>query len=245
MDIRKIMRTSRSLLIIKLTIGIIFAASGQIKNDEDIFYVLNVSGADLYENSSLDSRIMGKLKVGEMIVASEILRTRHSKKIGEEFYLDGYFIKIRNEDSYKYVFSADLTKFKPVMRDVYKGILIPDINGEKINDRIVKRTEKYGDAVYELEDIITEYENVTYTYTAFDGCFDHIYAYRNLTLSEVYHLLTIHHLNINETELEILFPRFIEKRGNEYLFQGEGATEDLKLTENEDGSLSISSYDCT
>jgi hypothetical protein len=72
-------------------------------------------------------------------------------------------------------------------------------------------------------------------------------VYKNLTLNEVYHQLTVSSLVINETKdgnfIEI--PRFIEKKGNEYLFEGEGATQDLKIIVNKDGTFTISSYDCT
>ena len=111
--------------------------------------------------------------------------------------------------------------------------------------RQLKRIEKFDNKEYEIEDEITEFENVKYTYTAFDGCFNHIYLYRNLTLSEVYHQLTVHQIVINETDKKIELPKFIEKKGNEYLFEGEGATQDLKIINNKDGTFTVSSYDCT
>lgn len=235
----------KSSLIIILTIGIIYTSYCQKENNNNIFYVLNVLGADLHKDASLDSKVIEKIKVGERIIATKVLKTDQAKKIGDDFYLDGYFIKIKGETSSGYIFSSDLTKIKPVLRNIHKGIMIPNIDGKKKTMRVVKRTVKYGNQEYEIEDEITEYENVTYTYTAFDGCFDHHYLYRNLTLSEVYHQLTVNQVVINETEMKIEIPNFIKKVGDEYLFEGEGATEDLKLIKNEDGSITVSSYDCT
>ncbi|KOY52403.1 hypothetical protein I602_1963 [Polaribacter dokdonensis DSW-5] len=234
-------------LLTILIFGIISCSSGQKANEKECFYVINVLGAELYEKPSLDSKVIRKIKVGEKIIAKEILKTDQSKKIGDDFYLGGSFIKIQSESIKGFVFSSDLTKIKPLLREVQKSIIIPDIDGKEKSKRIEKRIEKFDNKEYEIEDEITEFENVTYTYTAFNGCFDHIYVYKNLTLNEVYHQLTVNSVVINETKdgnfIEI--PRFTEKKGNEYLFEGEGATQDLKIIVNKDGTFTISSYDCT
>ena len=218
---------------------------GQNTNDKNTFYVINVLGAELYEQPSLDSKVIKNIKVGEKIIAKEILKTRQSKKIGKELYLAGNFIRIQNESFNGFVFTSDLTKIKPSLSEIYEGIMVPDIQGKEKNKKTVKRIEKFDNKEYEIEDEITEFENVKYTYTAFDGCFNHIYLYRNLTLSEVYHQLTVHQIVINETDKKIELPKFIEKKGNEYLFEGEGATQDLKIINNKDGTFTVSSYDCT
>ena len=225
----------------------ISCSSGQKANDNNTFFIINVLGANLYEQPSLDSKVIQKIKPGHKIVADEILKTGQSINIGNEFYLGGNFVKIKNKDITGYIFSSDLTKIKPELKKIYEDILIPDIHGKEKSKRIEKRIEKFDNKEYEIEDEITEYENVTYTYTAFDGCFDHVYVYKNMSLSEVYHQLTIHNFVINETAegnfIEI--PKFKEKKENEYLFEGEGATQDLKLIDNKDGTYTISSYDCT
>ena len=235
----------RTSLILILTFGIFYTSYCQKENDKNIFYVLNALGADLYENASFDSEVLEKIEVGKMIVATKVLESSQSKKIGDNFYLDGYFIRVNAKTSSGYIFSSDLTKFKPVLREIHKGITIPDIKGEKKNKTMAKRIVEYGNQEHEIEDEITEYENATYTYTAFGGCFDHLYLYRNLNLSEVYHQLTVHQVVINETEMKIQIPKFIKKERNEYHFEGLGATTNLKLIENEDGSFTVSSCDCT
>ena len=107
------------------------------------------------------------------------------------------------------------------------------------------RTNQFQDKEYEIKQEITEYENGVYTHYAFDGCFNHSYLYRNLTLSEIYHVLTGYQVVINETEKKIEIPKFIQKKENEYIFEGGGLTEDLKIIDNRDGTFVISSYDCT
>jgi hypothetical protein len=235
----------KTFLLTILIFGIIACSSGKKEKERNSFYVINALGADLYERSSLNSKVIKKIKVGKKIIANEILKTIQSKKIENNFYLSGSFIKTQTESINGFIFTSDLTKIKPSLKDIYKGIIIPDIDGKEKNKRIEKRIEKYDNKEYEIEDEITEFENVTYTYTAFDGCFDHTYLYKNLTLSEVYHQLTVNQVVINETDMKIEIPRFIEKKGNEYLFEGEGATQDLKIIDNKDGTFTVSSYDCT
>jgi hypothetical protein len=161
----------------------------------------------------LDSKVIEKIKVGEKIIAEEILKTGQSKKMGNKFYLSGSFIKFQSESIKGFVFSSDLTKIKPLLTEYQKGIIVPDVNGKQESKRIEKRTEKFDNKEYEIEEEIIEFENVTYTYTAFDGCFDHVYVYKNLTLNEVYHQLIVNSLVINETKDGnfIAIPSFIKK----------------------------------
>ena len=237
----------RKTLLLILAFGIIACSSKKKENERNYFYVINTFGADLYESPSLESKVIQKIKVGEKIIAKEILKTGESRKIGNEFYLQGNFIKIKNESFSGFIFSSDLTKLKPELNKIFEGILIPNILGKEKSKKIEKRVEKFDNKEYEIEDEITEFENGTYTYTAFDGCFDHVYVIKNMTLNEVYHQLTFHNIIINETKegnfIEI--PKFIQKKGNEYLFEDNGATQELKIIENKDGTFTISSYDCT
>ena len=48
-------------------------------------------------------------------------------------------------------------------------------------------------------------------------------------------------MNVNE----FWIPIFQEKSGNFIKFEGEGATEDLKIEIKENGKIIVSSYDCT
>jgi len=236
------------LLRIILVLQIVSCSSQPKEKDEnDFYYVINVFGAELYQEPNLNSKILKIIKVGEKITPKEILKTGQSKKIGEGFYLGGNFIKIQTDSHSGYLFSSDLTKIKPQIKDVYDGIFVADIIGKVKNKRIEERIEKFDNKEYEIEDKITEYENGEYIYSTFDGCFDHIYNLKKMSTNEVYHLMTTIYFIINETKSgnEIEIPEFLEKKENELFFTTEGATEDLKIIIHKDGTFTISSYDCT
>jgi len=236
------MRKSFLLLILMFGINSCF-----FNQTENTFYTINVLGTDLYEKPFFNSKILKKIKIGEKINSVEILKAEQSKNIDKELSLLGNFIKIQNESYSGFIFSSDLSKIKPSLLDAYEGIMVPTILGKENNKRTIKRIQKYGNKEFEIEDEITEYENGTYTYTAFDGCFHHVYEFKNMSFNEVYHQLTGRHVIISTT-MEgnyIEIPKFIEKKGNEYLFEVDGATNDLKIIENKNGTYTISSDDCT
>lgn len=223
------------------------SCDAQKSNLENDFYVINVLGAELYEKPSLNSKVLLKIKVGEKLIAKEIIKTEQSKIIGKGFSFSGNFIKIHYKSYTGYIFSSDLTKIKPSIKVDYDGILVADIMGIEKGKRIEKRYEKFDGKEYEIEDEITEYENGSYTYTAFDGCFDHVYIFKNMTLNEVYHQLINLYFFAGQTEngRQIEIPKFFKKTINEYYFNSIDATQDLKLIDNQDGRFTISSYDCT
>jgi len=95
-----------------------------------------------------------------------------------------------------------------------------------------------------VQDKITEYENGTYTYKAFDDCFDHLTEYRNLELNEVYHQMVSKYC-IFLSNGEYLLPIFQVRIGKTIKFESQGATQDLQIELKEDGIIKVSSYDCT
>ena len=57
------------------------SCDAQKSNLENDFYVINVLGAELYEKPSLNSKVLLKIKVGEKLIAKEIIKTEQSKII--------------------------------------------------------------------------------------------------------------------------------------------------------------------
>jgi hypothetical protein len=110
----------RKTLLLTLIFGIIACSSGKKEKERNSFYVINALGADLYERPSLDSKVIKKIKVGKKIIANEILKTIQSKKIENNFYLSGSFIKTQTESINGFIFTSDLTKIKPSLKDIYK-----------------------------------------------------------------------------------------------------------------------------
>ena len=82
---------------------------------------------------------------------------------------------------------------------------------------------------------------------AFDGCFAHAYAFRQLALNEVYHHLISSYAGLEGQTLRQ--PKLVSRKGNVYTFScGFGdrdAAQQLQLTVQKNGTLLISSYDCT
>lgn len=61
----------------------------------------------MYKKPSLESMVIDKIKIGEKISAEEIPKTEQSINIGNEFSLEGNFVKVRNELFTGFVFSSD------------------------------------------------------------------------------------------------------------------------------------------
>ena len=208
------------------------------------FCVINMLGAELYENPSFESRILYKLKISDKLTSKTIISTEDTKKIGPEFSLDGDWIKTRVSGYNGFVFSSDLTKKNPIIKTNAYGQITVDLLGTKLNDKIVERIITIEGREYHVQDKITEYENGIYTYKAFDNCFDHLTEYRNLELNEVYHQM-VSRYSIFSYSGGYLLPVFQERIGKIIKFGSQGATEDLKIELKENGIIKVSSYDCT
>ena len=215
-------------------------------SDNNTFFVINVFGAQLYEKPSLGSKLITRITVGERIVAEKIVETKQSIHIGEGLQLQGDFIKVKNQFYSGFIHSSDLTTFRPQLESIYDGIMIPNFKGRVKSKKTEKRIEKFNDKPYEIIEDITTYDNVIYTYTDFNDCFENTYLYKYMTLHEVYHQLPVHDPKIDITLKGnfILMPEFIEKKDNQYIFKGIGITRSITILENQDGLFLIASLDC-
>lgn len=218
----------------------------QEKRDENSYYVINISGANLYKKPSLDSEIIKNIRVGEKIVANRILKTEQPIHIGVEFQLQGGFIEVKNQVYSGFIHSSDLTRFKPQLEEILDGIIIPDFKGKVKSKTSEKKIETFNNKEYEVKVEITTYENVIHTYTDLNECLENTYLYKDMTLNEVYHQLPVHNPNIDITSKGsvILMPEFIEKKRNKYFFSGIGITRYTTIVKNLDGQYLISSLDC-
>ncbi len=212
--------------------------------NQNSYYVLNIEGAFVYENPSLNSKIIDTLKVGHKISAKEILKTSETIRIGKGFELSGDFIKVETANQKGYLFSSDLTQIKPKVQEVYKGIYIANIHGKKLNSETRNRTIEGNNSSYVSAEEFITYENVNYLLSSDNGCNFHSYFYKKLSLSEVYHQLRTNILIINESENKLELPKFIKKIGRQYIFQSVGLTEGIQIRVNESGTISVSHYDC-
>jgi hypothetical protein len=194
-----------------------------------------------------------KIPLGSAVDAQQIIASDDVKPVGTGLALSGDWIKVSAPQYTGYVFSSDVTKIKPKVRKTSDGMPQVDLLGLKKSERTEKHKVAGGDknapAEYAIDEI-TEYVNSTYTMTSYDGCFDHTYVFRQLALNEVYHhMISSYSGYSGYSSHELMQPKLISKKGNVYTFTcgfGEReAAQELKLTVNKNGSITISSYDCT
>jgi len=209
--------------------------------------VINGHGAVIYSAPSFNAPILGLAKPGSSIEVTGRKSTDQARKIGEDWSLEGDFIEFLNGFQYGYVFSSDLSSKPVVSHKIYEEVTIPTLLGKVLDKKKVTRTRESGGESYEVIDEITTYEFGTYTVTYFDGCFDRLYELKGLTLNEVYHQLRNSNFIIGgpKGERQLDFPIFSKKEANRYHFDEFGAAEELMITQNDDGSYTISYYDCT
>jgi hypothetical protein len=233
------------ILGILLTLLVLNDSFGQNQESIQKICVINLLGAKVYDKPTFNSKIVTELQVGEMIIIEKSIDSIDSIKIGKGFSLKGFWIKPKAIKGF--VFSSDFTDKKVEVGINKHGQTFINLLGnlleEKVEEKIVKTEKgefpKYNEFKY--------YENGTYSYTAWDGCFDHITKYENLNLSEVYHQMVSDYsgLFITSYGKDLWIPVFQEKSGNVIKFEGEGATQDLQIEIFENGKFAVSSYDCT
>ena len=212
-----------------------------MKKNSDLS-VINMLGAKVYEKPTFDSKTVSELPIGENIIVEKSIETKERFRIGENFSLSGKWIKPNGINGF--VFSSDLTDKKADISPNEYGQTNLNLRGKLISEKSEEKQIKTENGVFPKYFEYKYYENGTYTYTSWDGCFDHVTEYKNLTLNEVYHQMVSDYYGImgdNETWI----PIFQGKEENIIKFEGEGATEDLKIETKENGIIVVSSYDCT
>ncbi|UOG75899.1 SH3 domain-containing protein [Hymenobacter tibetensis] len=218
-------------------------------------YVISLTGSEVHEKPSFQARVVRKLPIGTAVDVVQTIASDDVKQVGAGFALQGDWMKVTAPGYTGYVFSSDVTKRKPEVKKSADGLLSVDLLGVKKSSRVEKKKQPTGNknspADYAVLET-TEYANCTYTTTTYDGCFDHNYTFRHLTLPEVYHHMISSYAeneydhSLKATKLEQ--PKLLSRKGNVYRFTcgfGGSATQDLKLTVQGNGVITISSYDCT
>jgi len=233
----------KKTLILTFTLLIINTIFGQNQENGKELCVINMLGAKVYEKPTFESKKLTELKVGKNITIENVILTDEQMEIGNGFSLSGNWIKPMNVNGF--VFSSDLSnKNVEIGQNKYDQTYI-NLLGKLVDKKEEKKliqTEK-GEFPKYFE--YKYYKNGTYTYTAWDGCFDHITKYKNLTLSEVYHQM-VSDYGGEMSENDFRTPKFQEVTGNYLKFNVLlGATEDLKIEIKGNGVFIVSSYDCT
>lgn len=182
------------------------------------------------------------MPIGKTVVIEKSVDSQERLTIGDTFSLEGNWIKPKGIKGF--VYSSDLTDKKVEIGRNEFGHTFINLLGKSIEKKEDKKTinTDQGDFLKYFE--YKFYENGIYTHTSWDGCFEHVTEYKNLSLSEVYHqMVSDYGIMMNGNEFQI--PMFKEKSGNTLKFEGEGATEDLQIEIKDNGTIVVSSYDCT
>ena len=214
------------------------------------FYVIALTGSDVHAQPSFAAKVVRRLPLGAGVQARQTIASTEVQRIGADLALPGNWIKVTTPAYTGYLFSADLTARKPVVKKSHHGMAYIDLLGAKKSSRTEKEKVAAGPNIppgaYATKDI-TEYANGTATTTSFDGCFAHAYAFRQLALNEVYHHLISSYAGLEGQTLRQ--PKLVSRKGNVYTFScgfGESdAAQELQLTVQRNGTFVISSYDCT
>lgn len=226
------------------------AAAPKATTPGTTFYVLTLAGADLHTKPSFSAPIVRQLPLGSFVQAQQTIASPDVERIGAGLVLPGDWVQVTTPAYTGYLFSADLTSRRPVVKKSHSGMSYIDLLGVKKSSHSKKQpaasSPKNGPVEGATLDII-EYANGTYTLTTFDGCFTHEYTFRQLALNEVYHHMISSYAGYEGKQLRQ--PKLVARKGNVYTFTcGFGdsdATQELQLTVHKNGTISISSYDCT
>ena len=234
-----------------LLLGVVLGASPAAASQSgNTFYIVALTGAEVHAQLSFASKLLRRLPLGGVVQAQQMIVSQEVQRVGAGLALAGDWVKVTTPVYAGYVFSADLTTRRPVLKKSRSGMAYIDLLGlQKSSPREkqlpTSNAEKH--AVDETSTEVTEYANGTYSTTASDGCFAHEYAFRQLALNEVYHQLISGYAGYEGNQLRL--PKLIGKKGNVYTFTcGFGdtdAAQQLQLIVHKDGTFSMSSYDCT
>lgn len=228
------------LLITFLSI-FLFWIEAQKENSD--FLVINSLGAKVFEAPTFESRIINTLSLGQKIQVEKSIPTAEKYYVGPDWGLEGNWIKAQGIEGY--IFSSDLTdKEVEFTLDDFEESKF-DLKGKLLDQKEEEKKIKNEEGEFPIHMTFEYYENGTYSRKFFDGCFDHIWEFKNLSLSEVYHQM-LNDYSEYSSNLEFSSPVFTEKSGNIIRFQvKDGPTEDLKIEIKENGTFEVSSYDCT
>ncbi|RSK48429.1 SH3 domain-containing protein [Hymenobacter rigui] len=210
-------------------------------------YCINRAGTAVYSQPSFQAAVRQQLPVGQAIRVAEVRPSSATCTIGPGLALPGDWLRIDLNGTPGYVFSSDVTARRPqVLRDS-DGRAYVSLLGVEGRHRTLQQPGVSNHPGDKAEVTITQFANGTYTYTAYDGCFDHVYVFTTLTLAEAYHQMINSHSAYENGKLRQ--PQLSARKGKEILFENKevagDASQDLKLVIRPDKRIELRSYDCT
>jgi len=211
-------------------------------NSQNIYNVINVKGAEIFSQPNLNSKVVTKLENGSKVLIHSKISTSQTKGINQEILLEGEFLEFHFFGEIGYIFSSDVTQLNTEIKK-YGWFTKSKLYGKLIEQETTTKEVTYGNKTYEIDETKYEFENLTYIYSSFDGCFDHTYIFKNLKLNEVYHFFGNEYVffgeRIDGEFIEI--PTLHQRNENTFQFEFEAGSGEMIIKNNE---FVIKSYDC-
>lgn len=235
----------KKIILILLTIVLSNSLFSQSREDTTEFTVINILGAEVYEKPTFNSEKLTNIPVGQKLTLEKAIDTDEKIVFGTDFCLSGKWIKPKELNGF--VFSSDLTNKKVKTGTNEFGQKYIDILGKLISKKEEEKDIKTDNGVFPKFFEYRFYENGKYTYTAWDGCFDHVTEYHNFNINEVYHqMVSDYGVILNDKDgSNFWVPKYENKTENILNFESMGATQELKIKIISEGIYEVSSYDCT
>lgn len=233
----------RKTIFILFSFFFVNSAFGQNPRDIDELCVINILGANVYENPNFHSKIITKLPVGRTLIIEKLIETEESLYIANGFSLSGNWIKPKEINGF--IFSSDLTDKKVEIEVNGDGQTFLNLLGNLTSRTEEKKLIKTENGKFPKYFEYKYYENGTYSYIAWDGCFYHVKEFKNMTFSEVYHQMISNYSGYSNRTKKYWIPEPESVQNNIIKFSGIGATQNLKIEIKKNGTIVVSSNDCT
>lgn len=205
-------------------------------------YVWNIAGALVKESPTNHSRTIKKLQFGESVnrahfTASTPITNSVQSLLGN-YPIKSHWTMVEFGDQIGYIFEPNISndKVPTIVEYGINRIDFKKILGDKVNDTILVNKKDF-----EIQTEIEFYRNGSYSYTSFDGCFDHVYEFNNIEFNKA--LLIAMSMYSDDFNGDLYTPQFSEEQNGSIMFWGTEATVQVIITKTEQG-WKIFSYDC-
>ena len=211
-------------------------------------FVWNLLGTEIKEAPSLDSKTISTIAFGDTVMRAHF--TRSTPHVTDTLSIIGgypnssHWTMVDFNHGIGWVFESNISNDSvPTIREYgFTKIDYLSLLGDSVGDTVIVEKKMIG--VHELtsETSIKYFQNGSYEYTAFDGCFDHTYIFTKIDFKEILHVaMSMYSIKVNE---EIHTPEFLKTEADIIIFIGTEATVEVVISKTKNG-WKIFSYDCT
>ncbi|GAB3659396.1 hypothetical protein GCM10028791_32820 [Echinicola sediminis] len=207
-------------------------------------YVINYLGTELKSRPSENARTISSLVPGERLEILHSTQKSASQKVHMQLELTGTWLEVKRKDQSGYVFSGDLSDIPPSLSPNQPTTTFPQLLGKKQGTKEAKDTVELYGKNYPVSSKVTLFENATYTVSAYQDCFSHIYTFDKLSFNEVFHHMRNGHLLFDENSGDFIAPRLIKRNETTLVFQLPDSDNEIRLVIQKNGSIDIQQFSC-